>query len=137
MIMTRAEWDQATKDGHVTAEHIVQRLQNVAAHLFDEEEAAVAFDDEGFVVSLTAASITVDGVKLHVYTLDHQPPHVHVKTSAFELRINLVTAELMGSAPRGVSAKQVRKLQDVVRENHPVLAGMWTSYHGGEPIARP
>lgn len=56
MIMIRLDWDEATESGYITAEHEMQRLKNVADHVF-EQEAAAGFDGDGFVISLVAEGL--------------------------------------------------------------------------------
>lgn len=133
MIQTREEWDRALAQGHITPEHLISRLENIATHHFGRE-GAIGFDDEGFVVSLVAGSILVEcGVKIRVNPLDHDPPHAHVELRSHpgvKFRINLVTGALMDPVPKGLSAKKVRDLQAAVHENGARLAGMWAEYQG-------
>lgn len=134
--MTRAEWDEASDAGHVTAEHVMQRLKNIADHIFGNETVA-GFDDEGFVVSLIAEGLPLPGgVTLYVYPNDHPPPHVHITLRSHphtKLRIRLDTGEFMDDAPRGLVRKKLKSFQASVRENHDVLAEWWETYHG-DPV---
>ncbi|MGO1665311.1 MAG: DUF4160 domain-containing protein [Micrococcaceae bacterium] len=136
MIHTRVQWDEASEAGHVTPEHVMQRLKNIADHVFDNE-TSIGFDDEGFVVSLTAAGMALPGgVTLCVYPNDHPPPHVHIRVRshpAAKLRIRLDTGEFMDNTPDGLVRKKLNGLQAAVRENHTVLAGWWQEYHG-DPV---
>lgn len=134
MIQSREEWDKALAHGCLTLEHLVVRLENIATHHFGEE-GAIGFDDEGFVVSLVAGSISVGhGVKIRVNPHDHDPPHAHIELRSHpgaKFRINLMTGEFMDPAPKGLNAKKVRDLQTAVIENTAQLSRMWAEYKGG------
>jgi hypothetical protein len=137
MIMTRVEWENAAAAGHLTPEHVMQRLKNIADYAFDIETVA-GFDEDGFVISLIAEGLPLSGgVKLYVYSNDHPPPHVHIKLSSHpddKIRINLETGEYMDDAPRGLARKRLKGIQTAVRENHDVLASWWEKHHG-DPVA--
>lgn len=136
LIMMRHEWDAAVAAGHVTPEHVMQRLKNIADHVFDNQ-TLMGFDDEGFVVSLVAEGLPLaGGVKLYVYSNDHPPPHVHIQLKSHpgaKLRINLETGEFMDDAPRGVDTKKLKGFQSAILENHEILAAWWQDYHG-DPV---
>lgn len=137
VIMTRRDWDEAIAAGHVTPEHVLVRLKNIADYAFDNI-SAIGYDSEGFVTALTAEGLPrPGGVTLYVYTHDHPPPHVHIKLRDHpdvKLRISLETGEYLDTAPRGLSTKKLRGFQRAVRECHPILAGWWENYHGGDPV---
>jgi len=62
--MSRTEWDEAAAAGHVTPEHVMQRLKNIADHAFDNQ-TVMGFDEDGFVISLIAEGLLLaGGVKL-------------------------------------------------------------------------
>ena len=134
MIMTRAEWDEAAAAGHLTPEHVIQRLKNIADHAFGNE-TVLGFDEDGFVISLTAEGLPLPGgVKLYIYPRDHPPPHAHIEIRShpdIKLRINLETSEFMDSAPSGLAGKKLRGMRKAVIENHGILSSWWESYHGG------
>lgn len=135
-IMSRSEWDEAAAAGHVTPEHVMRRLKNIADHAFDNQ-TVMGFDEDGFVVSLIAEGLALaGGVTLRVYPNDHPPPHVHIEVRSrpnARIRINLATGEFLDDAPRGLPRKKLKGFQAAVRENHEVLATWWESYHG-EPV---
>jgi hypothetical protein len=132
-IPTRADWDEAAAAGHLTPEHVMQRLKNIADHAFGNESVR-GCDEDGFIISLTAEGLPIPGgVTLYVYANDHPPPHVHIKLRAHpnaEIRISLETGEFLDDAPRGLASKKLRGFQAAVRENHAVLASWWESYQG-------
>lgn len=135
--MTRSEWERAAEAGHVTPEHVMLRLKNIANRAFDTQ-TVVGFDEDGFPVSLIAEGMALSGgVTLHVYSNDHPPPHVHIKLRArpsVTLRISLETGEFLDDElPRGLTRKKMKGFQAAVRENHQVLAGWWENYHG-DPV---
>lgn len=136
VINTRPEWDQAEVDGYITLEHVFMRLKNIADHIFGNE-TFMGFDDEGFVISLVAGGIRLEGgLTLRVWPNDHPPPHVHIEVKAhpeWKIRVNLETIELMDELPSALKAKQFSGFLDAIRECHPKLAGWWESYHG-DPV---
>lgn len=135
-INSREEWDEADAAGHTTTEHVFMRLKNIADHIFGNE-SSLAFDDEGFVISLVAGAVTLQGgLKLRVWPNDHPPPHVHIEVQAhpeWKIRINLETVELMDDLPPKLKRKQFHGFLDAVRECRPQLTTWWESYHG-DPV---
>lgn len=136
MIMSRSDWYRATAGGHLTMEHVMLRLRNLGNHVFGEQGAA-AFDENGFVTSLTSAGLTLAGdVRLRVYPNDHSPPHVHIEVPSHpkaKIRLSLATGAFLDDPPRGIPSKKLKRFQAAVRENHDVLAAWWERYHG-EPV---
>ncbi|MBA2953308.1 DUF4160 domain-containing protein [Nocardioides sp. CGMCC 1.13656] len=137
-IFTKADWDREVAAGRLTAQDVADRLWRMAVHEFGDEDSdrAAAYDDDGFFLSLTAASVAeVDGVKLWICTADHDPPHVHIKRPGVrdkvdDIKINLETNEIEGELPRGVRSKQLKKIRALVSEHHEALCSTWTTYHG-------
>lgn len=68
----------------------------------------------------------IDGVKLYIYSFDHNPPHCHAMLGGHEVMIDLATAEVMeGSLP---SAK-LRKVRAWVAANRERLLADWARLH--------
>lgn len=136
VIMSRSEWDRAAAAGYVTAEHVMNRLKNIVDRAFDNQ-TIMGFDEDGFVISLTAEGLRLSGgVTLCVYANDHPPPHVHIKVRAHpnvDIRISLETGEYLDDPPRALASKKLRGFQRAVRENHPLLASWWQR-HQGDPV---
>lgn len=137
MIMTRAQWDEATAAGHVTPEHVMLRLRNIADHIFGVE-SGIGYDEDGFVIGLTSAGLALQGgVILRVFPNDHAPPHVHIEVSSHphaKIRINLATGDLLDDPPRGLPTKKLKRIQALVHENRAALATSWEKYHGGPVV---
>lgn len=136
LIMTRAEWDEAKAAGHLTPDHVFLRLKNIADHIFGNE-TSMGFNDEGFVVSLVAGAVSLEGgLRLRVWPNDHPPPHVHIEVRAhpdWRIRVNLQTVELMDELPAGLRRRQFRGFCQAIRDCHPTLAAWWEEYHG-DPV---
>ncbi len=136
MILTRAEWDEAKANGHLTPEHVFNRLHNIAVHVLGVE-GSIGFDDDGFVVSLTAGGLALDhGVTLRVFPNDHPPPHVHIELRSHptaKLRVRLDTGEYLDAAPKGLSTEKLKGFQAAIAESHDTLAKWWEEYHG-DPV---
>lgn len=139
-ILTQSDWDREKAAGRLTAQHIAERLWRMVEFEFGDPDApaAAGYDEEGFFISLTAASVaTIDGVKLWICTEDHPPPHVHIKRPGVrdrldDIKINLETGEERLPLPDGVKSKQLKNFKALVVEYHEVLCSTWTSYHGTE-----
>ncbi|NKR92253.1 DUF4160 domain-containing protein [Rhodococcus hoagii] len=133
MIYTRLEWEEAAESGHLTAEHVLQRLKNIADHVF-ENEGAAAFNEDGFVAALIAEGLSLpNGVKLHVYPKDHPPPHVHVEVRAqpgAKIRVSLVTGEYLDEIPAGIKSKQLKNFQAEIVKHYDLLESWWEKNHG-------
>ncbi|WP_159081404.1 DUF4160 domain-containing protein [Nocardioides sediminis] len=138
MIMSRREWDAAAEAGHLTPEHVFTRLHNIAVYAFGEDmESPIAFDEHGFVLSLTAAGISLEGgITLRVYPNDHPPPHVHIELRSHpgaKLRLRLDNGEYLDEPPKGLSTKKLNGFKAAITESHEVLTGWWEEYHG-DPV---
>jgi hypothetical protein len=132
-IVSIADWEQADADGHLTPEHVLQRIHDIAEFEFGNGEE-LGFDGDGFLVSLAADGMQLPGgVTLSVYPNDHPPPHVHVRIRALphvKLRISLETGEpLDDGLPDGWS-KKLKRIQRLVADNAPTLASWWEKHHG-------
>lgn len=137
-ILTQADWDREETAGRLTAQHIAERLWRIAEFEFGDRDAqdAAGYDEDGFFMSLNAASVAVvDGVKLWICTEDHPPPHVHIKRPGVrdrvdDIKIDLETGEERLPLPEGVRSKQLKKFKTLVSKYHEALCDTWTSYHG-------
>lgn len=86
------EWDRAAAEGHLTAEHVLNRLEAIVE--FEVGNGAeMGYDENGFRVSLVSVGLSVEGgVKFYVYPNDHPPLHTHIvlkADTAFEMRLRL------------------------------------------------
>ncbi|MFE6859690.1 DUF4160 domain-containing protein [Nocardia sp. NPDC057668] len=134
-ILSRRDWEEAEAGGYITADHVLDRLYAIAVREFGDSGPA-AYDEEGFMIALTAEGIRCQGgVTLQVYN-DHPPPHVHIVIKADpskKLRINLETGEMMDEIPNGW-AKKLKAARGLVNQNHSGLLQLWESKNG--PITR-
>lgn len=73
------------------------------------------------------------GFRLVIYTLDHEPAHVHV-TGPGQAKINLRgedgAPELISSA--GISRADLRRLMSEVAEHQARLLAEWERIHGAD-----
>jgi len=135
-IDSQEDWDAASTAGHLTAEHILLRLEAIIEFEFGNG-AEMGFDENGFLVSLVSVGMAVEGgVKFDVYPNDHPPPHVHIVLKAdlsFEMRLRLDNAEPMNDKIPNGWAKRINHWQAVVVKHNLVLIEWWVGYHG--PVA--
>ncbi len=130
-LLTRCDWETALADGELTVDDVVERLRRIAVHQFGKEGAA-GYDDEGFLISLTAEGIRMDsGETIRIHAHDHPPPHVHVeRPGKRDIKINLETGDVIGQLPRDVRAKQLRVFKATIVENYDQLGAWWLKNHG-------
>lgn len=133
----RSGWDLAQSEGRLEAEDVLSRLVFMALTEFGENQAEwpMALDDDGFISALTADGKAFEGgISVHVWPNDHPPPHVHIlKKSEPEdefVKIDLATGGLIGNLPAWADRKQLRKMQELIRNHHDLFAGWWEKNHG-------
>lgn len=126
-ISARLDWDEVAAQSHITAEHVLARIENIAVHEFGHESVA-GFDSNGFFVTLIAEGLPIStGIVLRVYSKDHNLPHVHIEVKGspqLQMKVSLVDAKLIGKAPAGW-AKKIRGIQRTIRENQELLEAWW------------
>lgn len=130
-LLTRSEWEQALAGGELTVDDVLERLRRIAVHQFGKEGAA-GYDDEGFLISLTAEGIRMDsGETIRIHANDHPPPHVHIqRPGKRDIKIDLETGDVIGELPRDVKAKQLRGFRATILENCDQLGAWWLKNHG-------
>jgi hypothetical protein len=67
------------------------------------------------------------GMRLVIYTADHEPPHVHVVGDG-EARIDILDLKVITQG--GMSDGDVRRAMDVVTANRQLFLDTWRQYHG-------
>lgn len=132
----RQGWANAASESRLEPGDVLGRLAAMALFEFgdSQDEWPVAFDDDGFIVALTAeGKVFEGGLIVRVWPRDHASAHVHIyKKSEREngsVKINLATAELDGNLPRWADRKRLTKMQQLVRDNHGLFAGWWAKNH--------
>lgn len=55
----------------------------------------------------------------------HEPPHIHVKSPQFEVRVNLITGAFMEPPPKG----KAKWLHAIVKEHLEEFRQAWDRYH--------
>lgn len=130
-LLTRSDWDRALADATLTADDVLERLRRIAVHQFGEAGSA-GYDDQGFLISLTAEGIRMDsGETIRIHVNDHPPPHVHIqRPGKRDIKINLETGGVIGELPRDVRSKQLRGFKTTIIENFEQLGTWWFKNHG-------
>jgi hypothetical protein len=70
-------------------------------------------------------------LKYKINENDHNPPHVHVEGCGGEIRINLLTLEIMDDQTE-FSKSMIRHIQEFVRRNRIYFLDRWEQVHGEE-----
>ncbi len=65
-----------------------------------------------------------------IYTRDHTPPHVHVKSATEEARVTLDPVELMGNW--GFRPAEIRAILKLITAHQQYLIEKWTEFHAGD-----
>lgn len=141
IVIYRHDWDEALADGFVTREHIVLRLLGIVQHAYGVHDGDfVAYDEDGFVSALIAEGLPMsNGVKLEIYSGDHNPPHAHIKipgVSRGRLTINLETFKIEQQLPDGWS-KKGRQIEKEALANVAKLTEWWNKNRGPDSRSLP
>lgn len=70
------------------------------------------------------------GFRVVMYYNDHHPPHVHVKRSGNEARIQLNPIEVMDNY--GYNRQELKTILEIIQQNHQMLLEAWTGYYGDD-----
>lgn len=69
------------------------------------------------------------GLKFHIYTRDHQPPHIHVISqdgmAKFAIKDEI---ELLENA--GMKSKDLKLAESIIEDNYEVILNEWVKIHG-------
>jgi hypothetical protein len=141
IVIYRQDWDEALADGFVTREHIALRLLGIVQYAYGVHDGdVVAYDEDGFVSALIAEGLPMsNGVKLEIYSGDHNPPHAHIKipgVSRGRLTINLETFKIEQQLPDGWS-KKGRQIEKEALANIAKLTEWWNKNRGPEARSLP
>jgi Domain of unknown function (DUF4160) len=71
--------------------------------------------------------INQEGFSVRIRTNDHEPMHVHVFKADGEAKINITSGEVVKVWK--MSAKDVKKAEEIVSENAEILAEKWREIH--------
>ncbi|MFC8797315.1 DUF4160 domain-containing protein [Promicromonospora sp. NPDC057138] len=125
-IYTRNDWNAALAEHWLTADDVLERIGRLVVHVSDMQGPA-GYDDEGFFISLVADGLKLEGgVSLHVYPLDHDPPHVHVKRQGkSEFKIDLRSGDVIGDHPKDLSSRDLKQIKATVLECSTALNDWW------------
>jgi len=128
----RDGWNLAEAEGRLEAQDVLDRLARIALYEFSEhkDDWPMAFDDEGFLIALTAEGKSFDGgISIHVWPNDHPPPHVHIMKKSEPdksyVKINLETGEHEGDMPVWADRKQLKKIKVLVVKNQQLFEDWW------------
>jgi hypothetical protein len=61
-----------------------------------------------------------------MYTRDHPPPHVHVKSAEKEAKISIEPVEMLENW--GFKSSEIRAIMDIIQAHQKVLTEKWAEY---------
>lgn len=76
---------------------------------------------------------TLDGIKVHIFGLDHPPPHVHFFSPDFKLKLEIETGNIIAGTA-AVGAKREKMIKRWVATNRQELQDRWDLGSRGEAI---
>lgn len=69
------------------------------------------------------------GLKFYIYTRDHEPPHVHVKSQDGMAKFAIADSiELIENA--GMKPKDLKLAEAIIEDNHDNIVNEWVKIHG-------
>ncbi|MXV92985.1 MAG: DUF4160 domain-containing protein [Chloroflexi bacterium] len=68
------------------------------------------------------------GYDVLIHTNDHPPPHVHVRKGNQHVRVYLYTLRI--TMNYGFSNRELRKIRQLIRDNHGAIIFEWERIHG-------
>lgn len=77
----------------------------------------------------------VDGVRMMIFPLDHDPPHVHAFGSDFRLKLAIADAAVL-EARGTVRPAMLRRLQAWTRQHREKLGALWSDAAVGRPVGK-
>jgi hypothetical protein len=57
-----------------------------------------------------------DGIRIYIYSRDHNPPHFHAYYAEYEALINIRTLDIVAGDLPGKQLKRVRKWAELVQD---------------------
>jgi hypothetical protein len=71
----------------------------------------------------------VSGAVIRIYSVDHPPPHVHVRYQGREVRFDIIDAAPLDPTT-GFHARVLADVRDWLRTNRDTVMMEWTKHHG-------
>ncbi|WP_161578576.1 DUF4160 domain-containing protein [Plantibacter flavus] len=77
----------------------------------------------------------IDGIGVHIYGLDHPPPHVHFRSSNFKLKMNIADRRVVRLTGT-IRPSEEQMLADWVTEMETRLMELWQLAFSGDVVPR-
>jgi hypothetical protein len=77
--------------------------------------------------ALMPTIFSIGPFKIIINTKDHKPPHVHCVGPGVSVLIEILTQKVIRN--KGVSQKDIKRLQSLIDKNNDVLMTEWRHYH--------
>ena len=69
-----------------------------------------------------------NGYSFMIYSLDHDPAHIHVRKAEHVVKIELETWNVTQNS--GFKSRDVKKIIKIAKENEDILWEKWNEIHG-------
>ncbi len=80
-----------------------------------------------YIVPMSPRLAKLGNLEIWIYTRDHNPPHVHIKSPDVDTKIELGTWKVVYS--RGLNAKSLKKLVEFLKSIESDLTEAWHEIH--------
>lgn len=70
------------------------------------------------------------GLKFLIFTRDHQPPHVHVRSQDGEAKFKVTKEDVTLVENRNVKPADLKKAVEVLESNKKYVVEQWVKIHG-------
>lgn len=70
------------------------------------------------------------GLAFLIFTRDHQPPHVHVRSQEGEAKFKVTSDEVVLIENRGLKPKDLKLAESILEENKEYVVSQWVKIHG-------
>lgn len=72
--------------------------------------------------------LMVSGFRLVIYTNEHGPAHVHVRSAGRRAKFALSPVSLLEN--HGFHSRELRKIERIIVDNRRLLINTWIEFHG-------
>ncbi len=67
-----------------------------------------------------------DGFRFHFFSLEHNPPHIHISKGVAKAKVNLIDNTLMEN--KGLKPQELKQVLEIVAEKRTLFIEKWNLY---------